>query len=251
MSTIPASAAQPLLDVCDLTVRFGAVTANDRISLAAKGGEVTGIIGPNGAGKSTLLDAIGGFIPSEGKVALDGHDLAGLPSHKRAREGLGRTFQSAQLFNDLTVQENINVAAGPRRRGHRGSDAAHETLRDLGIQDLAPLLPSRLSTGQRRLAALARALVLQPSVLLMDEPAAGLSQVERDTLSQGIVRLSSRGMAVVLVDHDVDLVLNISTHVYVLSAGSLLAEGVPAQIRASSEVREAYLGGAVEEVHDG
>lgn len=252
------SAQEPcgaILLVRDLTVRFGAVIANDHVHLAADHGVVTGVIGPNGAGKSTLLDAIGGFLPASGRVTLAGRDISGLASHKRARSGLGRTFQSAQLFNDLTVEENLNVSAGPAQRadsrGSGRSNLARETLSALGIEDLAHLLPTRLSTGQRRLAAIARALVARPKVLLMDEPAAGLSKPERETLKHLITKLARGGMAVVLVDHDVDLVLSISAQVYVLSAGRLLAEGDPSAIRASAEVREAYLGGAVEDTDHG
>ena len=246
-----AGASHPALAVHDLSVTFGAVVANDKISLAAAAGAVTGVIGPNGAGKSTLLDAVGGFLPATGRVLLAGQDISSLRSHSRARKGLGRTFQSAQLFQDLTVEENLNVASGPTlHRDHRAA-ATRRTLSDLGISDLAGRLPSRLSTGQRRLAALARALVLRPTVLLMDEPAAGLSKPERDTLSRTITTLAEDGTAIVLVDHDVDLVLAISTHVYVLSAGRLLADGTPASIRASGDVRAAYLGGTVEAAHHG
>ena len=232
------------LQVRGLTVRFGNVLANDQVDLTAQAGAVTGVIGPNGAGKSTLMDAIGGFLPAVGSITLNGTPLTGLPAHRRARAGLGRTFQGAQLFDDLTAQENLAVAAD----GRAGRDSARprHMLQELGIEHLADHVPSRLSLGQRRLVALGRALVLQPTVLLMDEPAAGLSQPERTALGGLLSRLAAHGTAVVLVDHDVDLVLRISAHVHVLSAGRLLAQGPPDQMRASTAVREAYLGGTVD-----
>lgn len=241
----PAAEAYDGLVVESLTVRFGAVKANDDVSMHAAAGTVTGVIGPNGAGKSTFMDAVGGFLPAAGRVLMNGADMNGLSPHRRAKLGLGRTFQSAGLFDDLTVAENLAVAGPP---GHAGRELATTVLAQVGVSHLSAVLPRSLTVGQRRLVSLARALMLRPKVLLMDEPAAGLSHSERESLGRTIAALAEASRtAVVLVDHDVDLVLGVSSHIYVLSAGRLLVHGDPASIRASQPVREAYLGGAIEE----
>jgi branched-chain amino acid transport system ATP-binding protein len=244
------------LHIRSLTVRYGGVVANDDITLNAPPASITGIIGPNGAGKTTLLDAVTGFARSAGDVELDGVSLSGLPPHRRARQGLARTWQSVELFDELTVRENIRVAATPLtiwsmlrdlvwpRRGHAGDDGS-AVLDLLGLRGLAECRPSSLSLGQQKLVGVGRALAAAPSCVLLDEPAAGLDTKESQQLGERLLAIAERGPAVVLVDHDMDLVLEVCSHVYVLDFGRVIAAGPPSQIRNDPRVIAAYLGSAV------
>ncbi len=247
----------PVLETRDLTVRYGGVTANDRISLRVMPGSVTGLIGPNGAGKTTFLDAITGMTPSTGQVCLGGHPLAGLPAHARARRGLARTWQSVELFDDLTVRENLQVAAVALTARSVLGDLVHPARRRieadpgralalLDIEDLADERPASLSLGQRKLVGVARALAASPRVVVLDEPAAGLDVGESRLLGQRLRAVAERGIAVLLVDHDMSLVLEVCDRVAVLEFGALIAEGTPAEIRSDRRVVAAYLGSSAE-----
>ena len=243
------------LETRSLTVRYGGVVANDGVTLTAPPGSITGLIGPNGAGKTTLLDAVTGFAPSSGEVALNGVRLNGLPPHRRTRHGLARTWQSLELFGELTVRENVQVAATRltvssmlfdlawpgRRRAHADPGGA---LALLGLQVLADERPSSLSLGQQKLVGVARALAASPSCLLLDEPAAGLDSGESLELGRRLRAIAERGTAVLLVDHDMDLVLEVCSHVYVLDFGRVIAAGAPSAIRGDERVIGAYLGSA-------
>jgi branched-chain amino acid transport system ATP-binding protein len=222
----------PALEVADVSVRFGGSTAVNRVALLVAPGEVVGLIGPNGAGKTTLLDAITGFVPYDGEVRIGGRSMTGLAAHERALAGVTRTFQSLELFEDLSVAENLEVA---------GAEAAG-TLDRLGLRALADRLPAMLSHAQRKAVALARALVARPRVLLLDEPASGLDADERAALRATVAAIAAGGTAVVLVDHDMGLVLDVCERVCVLQAGAVLATGRPREIRADPRVRAAYLG---------
>lgn len=211
------------LEVRGLTVRLGATDAVRRLDLDLAAGTVTGLIGPNGAGKTSALDAISGLAPAQGTVALNGVPVAGLPSHRRARLGLARTFQSLELFEDLTVEENLLVAGG---EAGAGDDR----------------MPAELSQAERSGLALDRALAARPSVLLLDEPATGLDRAGRVALARRLRRVADSGAAVLLVDHDMGLVLEVCDHVVVLDAGRVIAEGPPATIRVDRGVLAAYLG---------
>jgi branched-chain amino acid transport system ATP-binding protein len=243
----------PLLAATDLTVRFGGVVALDGLSLAVPPGSLVGLIGPNGAGKTTTIDALTGFVPHQGRITLGGDDIDGLAAHERARRGLVRTWQSLELFDDLTVQENCEVASVPQRLGamahdvvrpHRPVDtaAADEAIDRLGLAALAHRHPVELSLGQRKLVAVARALAQQPRVLLLDEPAAGLDSTESLALGARLRGLLDLDLAILLVDHDMGLVLSVCDEVVVLDFGRQLAAGTPAAIRADERVVEAYLG---------
>lgn len=240
------------LEVCDLGVSFGGVRAVDQVSLSVEQGRLTGLIGPNGAGKTTLLDACTGFVPSRGQVLLAGERVDRLPAYRRTRRGLVRTFQSLDLFDDLTVAEN--VAAGvpartPNRWWHQfGSMASpdapqvREALGTVGMADDADRHPAELSQGRRALVALARALVARPAVLLLDEPAAGLDTHESEELGRRLEDIRDAGTTLFLVEHDMGLVLGHCDYVHVLDGGRLLASGTPKEIRANTDVLAAYLG---------
>ncbi len=247
--------AAPLLAVEELTVRHGGLVAVDRVSFAVEAGAVVGLIGPNGAGKTSCIDAIGGFVPAtRGEVVLDGRPLTGAPAHRRARAGLARTFQSLELFDDLTVRANLAVVERTPswrsaltdlvRPGAHRSPATEETLALLGLEDVADRLPSELSNGRRHLVALGRVLVARPRIVLLDEPAAGLDPAETAALGRRIRALPERGTTVLVVDHDMGLIMEVSDVVHVLDVGRLIASGPPAEVQADPAVLTAYLGSA-------
>jgi ABC-type branched-subunit amino acid transport system ATPase component/branched-subunit amino acid ABC-type transport system permease component len=237
------------LAVEGVSVRFGGVQALSDVSLEARYGSVTGVIGPNGAGKTTLFNVMTGLQrPDAGRILLEGNDVSKAAPHKRARLGLARTFQRLEVFGSLTVLDNVRAAAEIRhgRAGEQAPvDAAAAALRRVGIEHLADVPAHRLPTGQARLLELARALVTQPRVLLLDEPASGLSHEESEDLSTVIRSVAAQGVAVVLVEHDVDLVMRLCSTVHVLDFGDVIASGQPADVQADGRVRAAYLGDEV------
>lgn len=247
-----------VLEVRDVTVRFGGTAALTSVSFVARPGEVLGLIGPNGAGKTTLLDAVTGFVGGHGEVLLDGEPLTRLPAHRRARAGIARTFQALELFEDLTVRENLRAASEGRGRAAyltdlvRPHNAPMPAVAVAAVEelDLAPDLdrrPGELPAGRRRLVALARAMAARPAVLLLDEPAAGLDEHETTELGHLIRRLATEwGMTVVLVEHDVALVGAVCDRVVALDFGRRIAEGTPTDVLAHPAVAAAYLGVAVE-----
>jgi branched-chain amino acid transport system ATP-binding protein len=232
------SAPPPILEVTDLVVTFGGVRAVDGVTFSVARDELHGLIGPNGAGKTTTIDALTGFVSHRGRIQFEGDALDGLPAHERARAGVARTFQSLELFDDLTVRENCQV--GPSR-GNRENDVdAALDLFDLG--SVAERTPSELSLGHRKLVAVARALASKPRLLLLDEPAAGLDSAESQLLGRHLRAVVESGVTVLLVDHDMGLVLGVCDHVTVLDFGRVLASGPPSEVRADREVIDAYLG---------
>ena len=251
------AASQPaelVLRTESLSVNYGGVRALIDASIDVHAGQLVGLIGPNGAGKTTFVDAITGFTPSRGSVALYGASIEQLPPHARARRGLARTWQSTELFDDLTVRGNLAVACPPPSvlrlfgsivTGKRAIDPAIESA--LQLLDLLPFgekFPPNLSQGYRKLVGVARALAAQPCVLLLDEPAAGLDADESQVLGQRLRAVADGGIATLLVDHDMDLVLTVSDYVYVLDFGVVIAQGTPEQVRKNPEVISAYLGRA-------
>jgi ABC-type branched-subunit amino acid transport system ATPase component len=222
------------------------VAAVKDVSLEVPEGSIVGLIGPNGAGKTTLIDAMSGFAPSRGIVALDGRRIDGLKPYERIRAGLGRTFQGIELWNDLSVKENIGVglAASAGRPDHAdpGADALGRVLDILGLGAVADRPTGELSQGQRQLVSIARALIGQPKVLLLDEPAGGLDSTESLWLADRLRDIRSAGVTVLLIDHDMGLVLGLCDRIHVLNFGSIIASGAPAAIRADRAVAEAYLG---------
>jgi len=257
---VALAVAESILAVRDLSVRYGGVLALSSVSFDVPTGAVVGLIGPNGAGKTTLIDALSGFTtPSRAnraapQVLFRGVSLDGCSAHERARRGFARTFQSLELFDDLTVRENLLVSAStptvwstisdaiwPKRHANRVVD---ETLEMVGLLDVADRRPEDLSNGRRHLVAVARALAAQPSLLLLDEPAAGLDPSETAELAELLRSLPGRGVSVLLVDHDMSLVLGSCDQIHVLDFGSIIASGPPEQIRSDPAVIAAYLGNA-------
>jgi ABC-type branched-subunit amino acid transport system ATPase component/ABC-type branched-subunit amino acid transport system permease subunit len=236
----PVEGGEVVLATRGVRVTYGGVVAVDGVDLEARRGTIVGLIGPNGAGKTTLLDAMSGFAPSEGDVALEGRALAGLSPHRRVRAGLGRTFQQTQLYEDLTVTENVVVGAAAA--SGRAAKGVEETLDLLGLSSVAERPVGELSQGRRQLVAIARALVGNPDVLLLDEPAGGLDTQESQWLGQRLRRIRDTGVTVVLIDHDMHLVLNLCDSIYVLDFGKIIAHGPPSSIKSDRTVAAAYLG---------
>ena len=245
-----------LLQTHALTVRYGGLAANDEIDLEVNAGTLVGLIGPNGAGKTTFIDAITGFTAvSSGYVEFDGVDLTGVAPDRRAHLGLTRTFQSLELFEDLSVRDNLLVAAEKPswyafaldllrvgRRGRADQDQVDRALATLGIADIADSLPSDLSHGQRKLVGVARALAAKPKLLLLDEPAAGLDTAESQLLGSHLRAFLADGTTIFLIDHDMGLVLNVCDYIYVLDFGRIIAKGTPNEVRKDPAVIGAYLG---------
>ncbi|MCW2614453.1 MAG: transporter related [Frankiales bacterium] len=252
------SADQPALEVRDLVVRFGGLTAVDGASLQAPLGRITGLIGPNGAGKTTTFNSCSGLNrPTSGQVLLFGEDAFSLSPTARAQRGLGRTFQRMELFDSLPVLENVALGreagiAGnsplrqlvARRSERREAlDAAHAAMDLCGITDLADRRPGELSTGQRRLVELARVTAGDFRVLLLDEPSSGLDKSETARFGEILLDLvRERDLGILVVEHDMSLVLGICDYVYVLDFGKLVFEGTAREIASSDVVRAAYLG---------
>lgn len=233
------------LEVTDVSVRFGGRMALHDVDLHAEGGTITGLIGPNGAGKTTLFNVISGLQPpTRGQVALGGTDVTRLPPFKRARQGLARTFQRLELFGLLTVRENVRLAADVARRSDPDR-AADELLARLDLTEVADQRADRLPTGQARVVELARALATKPSVLLLDEPASGQNEQETAAFAAVMREVAADGVAVVLVEHDVHLVMEVCSVVYVLDLGRVLASGPPATVQQNDAVRAAYLGSSL------
>jgi branched-chain amino acid transport system ATP-binding protein len=244
-----------LLEAVDLTVSYGGLHANDQVNLKVIKGNVVGLIGPNGAGKTTFIDAITGFTaPTSGRVVFDGNDINERTPAERAEAGLTRTFQSLELFDDLTVWDNLLVSAEtpkwssvfadlvkPKRRisTHEQAEWALETMQ---LSDIRDRLTLDLSHGQRKLVSVARALANRPKLVLLDEPAAGLDTAESQVLGSHLRDFLVRDITVFLIDHDMGLVLNVCDYIYVLDFGRIIAEGTPTQIRKDPAVIQAYLG---------
>lgn len=240
LSVVEQSAdSRSLLSVRELTVRYSGTVAVDEVSFDVPEGAIVGLIGPNGAGKTTLIDAVSGFCDYGGSVDLCGSSLDGLPPYRRIRAGLGRTFQGIELWNDLTVAENIVVGHGAARRDPALVD---RTFGLLGLDELRDRTAGELSQGERQLVSIARSLLAQPRVLLLDEPAAGLDSTESAWLSERLREIRDSGVTVVLIDHDMGLVLNLCDRIEVLDCGVHIASGEPHAIRSDKAVTDAYLG---------
>ena len=237
------------LEVRSVTVRFGGTMAVDDVSFGVDAGRITGLIGPNGAGKTTLFNVITGLQPSTaGRVLLAGRDVSHARPYQRARLGIGRTFQRLELFGTLTVQENIHLAASLHRRHARDPEppghVVERLIAELGLGAVADVRADALPTGQGRLTELARALALKPNVLLLDEPASGQDHQETEDFARLLRRVAAEGTAVLIVEHDMDLVMNACDHIHVLDFGRLVASGPPDVIRRDPRVQAAYLGRA-------
>jgi len=237
----------PVLQAIEVDVRFGGLHAVESASIDVTAGVVTGLIGPNGAGKTTLFNVICGLQePTRGRILLDGNDITEKKPHLRARLGIARTFQRLEVFGSLTVRDNVRVAAEVRRRWARdASDPEAVTdalLERVGIAAVAARRVDALPTGMARLVELARALATQPRVVLLDEPSSGLDEQESEDFAALLRSLAADGLAILLVEHDVDLVMDVCTHIHVLDFGRVIATGAPREIRADPAVQAAYLG---------
>jgi branched-chain amino acid transport system ATP-binding protein len=240
-----------LLRVDDVVVQFGGVTAVNHASFEVDRGTVTGLIGPNGAGKTTCFNVITGLqAPTSGKVILDGHDVTRMPVHRRARRGIGRTFQRLEAFGSLTVWDNVRTALDIHE-GVRGlfssvdgsADAVVEGLLErVGIAPYADERADSVPTGVARLLELARALACEPRLLLLDEPSSGLDEQETEDFGRLLTELAGEGCTVLMVEHDMDLVMTVCDAIHVLDFGSIIAQGSPAEIRSNPDVQKAYLG---------
>ncbi len=252
------SGTGPILEVRELAKHYGGVRAVDGVSFTAARGTITGLIGPNGAGKSSVLNVIGGFLqPDGGRVIFDGQDVTGWPMHRLARRGLVRTFQLARVFGALTTIENLLVAA-PGQRGETpwGILAgkrywanqeeqllleAREMLRAFGMEAKADEYARNLSGGQKRAVETMRALMMRPKLLLLDEPMAGLSPSLSRQLEELFLKLTSDGMSLLLVEHELDTVDRICSKVVVMAQGKVLSEGHMTELRTRKEVQDAYV----------
>ena len=248
-----------MLRIDGITKIFGGLTALQDVSLAIAAGEITGIIGPNGAGKTTLFNVVTGiYAPSSGKVFYEGKDITGLPPEKLARLSMVRTFQGIELFGQMTVLENVMVGLhtksqsgiiasvfklpGHLREERRIRERAAFWLDYAGITDLAHITAANLPFGKGRLLEIARAMAIEPHIILMDEPAAGLNSRETSDLAVLIKKIKDSGVTVALVEHDMELVMEICDRIIVLNLGHKLAEGTPREIQENEKVITAYLG---------
>lgn len=254
-----------LLSVEHLSKSFGALRAVDGVSFDVHQGQIKAVIGPNGAGKSSLFNLISGFdAPDDGSVVFKGETLGTLGPHRRVRKGISRTFQNTQLFDDLTVAENVMVAL-PREKpslgqitGNLGRDRGSKTayarseserlLRFVGLEDEAEMAAGDLATGSRRLLEIARALASSPDLLMLDEPAAGLNGAETERLARMLFRIRDGGTTILIVEHDMGLVMRVSDEILVLDRGRKIAEGPPLLIQKDAATIAAYLGTDPEEV---
>ena len=250
-----------LLDVKNLTKHFGGLTAVGDVTLELNEGELVGLIGPNGAGKTTLFNLLTGvYEPSEGTVTLDGHLLNGKAPYKIASLGLGRTFQNIRLFKDLTVLDNVLIAFGNHHKPHALAsffrlpvfykteedlkDKALDLLKIFGLDKEAETLAKNLAYGQQRRLEIVRALATEPKILFLDEPAAGMNPQETAELTALIRRIKNEfNITIMLIEHDMSLVMEVTERIYVLEYGRLIAHGTPDEIKTNERVIEAYLGG--------
>lgn len=248
-----------MLQLHAVSKRFGGLEVLQQVSLRVPQGEIFGLIGPNGAGKTTVFNLITGlFEPDEGRIELAGKRLDGLPPYRITRAGVARTFQNIRIFKEMTLLENILVAMGDHPRYSAASvflplkrfreaeraerESAREFLRRVGLADKSDVLAAALSYGEQRRLEIARALATSPALLLLDEPAAGMNDVEKQQLMRDIVQVHDSGLTLLIIEHDMRFIMGLCRQIAVLNFGRLIAQGSPQEIRANRDVIEAYLG---------
>jgi branched-chain amino acid transport system ATP-binding protein len=245
----------PLLQAEEINVTFGGHRALVDVTLDAEAGHVTGLIGPNGAGKTTCFNVLSGLQPPDrGHVHFDGADISGVPAFKRGRLGMARTFQRIEVFGSLTVFENVLVAAEIRRRWDRvaarkeekdARDEANDIVDLVGLRKVADQRVDSIPTGLARLTELARGLATRPRLVLLDEPSSGLDDDESDAFGELLIELAKKqGLAILIVEHDIDLVMQVCDRIHVLEFGQIIANGTAKEVRNDKRVQKAYLGGA-------
>jgi ABC-type branched-subunit amino acid transport system ATPase component len=249
-----------MLAIKHISKRFGGLQALRDVNVEAGRACITAVIGPNGAGKSTLMNVISGFIAADdGSVAVDGNEALGLSPHRMCASGVARTFQNLQMFSDMSTVEavvtgrtrhrkaslfaNLLMTPAVRREEDEAFDAAHGLLTTMGVPETFwSRRAGDLPYGMQRRVEIARALATEPSYLLLDEPAAGLNDNESAALGEALLKLAHKGIGVVLIEHDIELVMKVSSRIFVMDAGTVIASGTPAEVRANPDVIAAYLG---------
>jgi branched-chain amino acid transport system ATP-binding protein len=248
-----AEDGSPVLSVEAVSVRFGGVQAVTDANITALAGQITGLIGPNGAGKTTTFNVVTGLEkPTAGRVLVNGRDVSRLSPYRRARLGMARTFQRLEVFGSLSARDNV-LAAAEFRRSWSGDKSEPQRVTDeildlVGLRSVAGMRVDALPTGLARLVELGRALATRPQLLLLDEPGSGLDNTETEALGDLLIDLAAGGMAILLVEHDVDLVMRVCDRIHVLDFGRIISVGTTAEVRADPVVQAAYLGADVESV---